>query len=74
MEYNSRTTSKGMGIKFTSLNVYMLVDTLILIVLNALGIRDNVFKLLENLGWVDMLRPIRGFENFTYEFLSSIVF
>jgi len=42
--------------------------------LNVLGIRDNVFKLLGNLGWIEMLRPMRGFENFTYEFLSSIVF
>jgi len=40
--------------------------------LNVLGIRDNVFRLLGNLGW--MLRPMRGFENFTYEFLSSIAF
>jgi hypothetical protein len=30
--------------------------------------------LLGNLGWIDMLRPMRGYENFTYEFLSSIVF
>jgi hypothetical protein len=29
---------------------------------------------LGNLGWIDMLRPMRGYENFTYEFLSSIVF
>jgi len=42
--------------------------------LNVLGIRDNVFKLLGNLGWIEMLRPMRGFENFTYEFLSSIAF
>jgi len=33
-----------------------------------------VFKLLGNLGWIEMLRPMRGFENFTYEFLSSIAF
>jgi len=33
-----------------------------------------VIRLLNRLGWVDMLRPIRGFENFTYEFLSSIDF
>jgi len=37
--------------------------------LNVLGIRDNVFDLLGRLGWVDMLRPMRGYENFTYEFL-----
>ena len=42
--------------------------------LNVLGIRDNVFRLLGNLGWVDMLRPVRGFKNFTYEFLSSIAY
>ena len=42
--------------------------------LNKLGIRDNVFRLLNNLGWVEMLRPVKGFENFTYEFLSSIAF
>jgi len=42
--------------------------------LNVLGIRDNVFKLLGNLGWIEMLRPMRGFENLTYEFLSSIAF
>jgi len=42
--------------------------------LNVLEIRDNVFKLLGNLGWIDMLRPMRELENFTYEFLSSIAF
>ncbi|KEH17423.1 hypothetical protein MTR_0016s0150 [Medicago truncatula] len=42
--------------------------------LNKLGIKDNVFNLLERLGCVDMLRPMRGYENFTYEFLSSIDF
>jgi hypothetical protein len=26
------------------------------------------------LGWGEMLRPMRGYENFTYEFLSSIQF
>jgi len=30
--------------------------------------------LFSNLGWVEMLRPMKGFENFTYEFLSSIAF
>jgi len=30
--------------------------------------------LLNRLGWVDLLRPMKGYENFTYEFLSSIVF
>jgi len=38
-----------------------------------LGIRDNMYMLLNRLGWVDLLRPMKGFENFTYEFLSSIV-
>jgi hypothetical protein len=42
--------------------------------MNVLGIRDDVYKLLGNLGWIDMLRPMRGYDNFTYEFLSSIVF
>jgi len=42
--------------------------------MGRLGIKDNVIKLLDRLGWVDMLRPRRGFENFTYEFLSSIDF
>jgi len=40
--------------------------------MNKLGIRDNAFRLLSNLGWVEMLRRMKGFENFTYEFLSSI--
>jgi len=45
--------------------------------LKKLGIRESVFKLLNRLGWVDMLQPIqptRGFEYFTYEFISSISF
>jgi len=42
--------------------------------MDKLGIRDNVFRLLNNLGCVEMLRPMKGFENFTYEFLSSIAF
>ena len=33
-----------------------------------------MFKLLNKLGLVDLLRPMRGFKNFTYEFLSSISF
>ena len=41
--------------------------------MNKLGIRDNANRLLSNLGWVEMLRPMKGFENFTYEFLCSIV-
>jgi len=39
-----------------------------------LGISDSVFKLLNRLGLVDLLRPMRGFQNFTYECLSSISF
>jgi len=39
-----------------------------------LGIRDNVYMLLNMLGWVELLRPMKGYENVTYEFLSSIVF
>jgi len=42
--------------------------------MNKLGIRDNAYRLLSNLGWVEMLRPMKGFENFTYELLSSIAF
>jgi len=41
--------------------------------MNILESRDNVVRLLTKLGWVEMFRPIKGFENFTYEFLSSIV-
>jgi len=36
--------------------------------MNRLGIRDNVNVLLNRLGWGDMMRPMRGYENFTYEF------
>jgi len=39
-----------------------------------LGIRDNVVRLLNTLGWVEVLIPMRGFENFTYKFLSSLSF
>jgi hypothetical protein len=42
--------------------------------MNTLGIRDNAFELLNRLGWGEMLSPMRGYENFTYEFLSSIQF
>jgi len=42
--------------------------------MKKLGIRDNAYRLLSNLGWVEMLRSMKGFENFTYEFLSSIAF
>jgi len=37
-------------------------------------IEDYVKKLLNNLGLVKMLRPMWGFENFTYEFLNSLSF
>jgi len=43
-------------------------------VMNTLGIRDNVVRLLNTLGWFEMLRPRERFENFTYEFLSSLSF
>jgi len=33
-----------------------------------------VVRLLNKLEWVEMLRPMKGFENFTYEFLTSIAF
>jgi len=39
-----------------------------------LGFRDNLYMMLNRLGWVDLLRPMKGYENFTYEFLSFIVF
>jgi len=39
--------------------------------MNRLGIEEHVIRLLNNLGLVEMLKPMRGFENFTYEFLSS---
>jgi len=42
--------------------------------MNTLGIREYVIRLLNNLGLVEMLRPMQGFENFTYEFLSSLSF
>ncbi|XP_039686068.1 uncharacterized protein [Medicago truncatula] len=40
----------------------------------TLGLSDNVFKFLRRLGWVAMLRPMWGYESFTYKFLSSNVF
>jgi hypothetical protein len=33
-----------------------------------------VYGLLNRLVWGEMIRPMRGYENFTYEFLSSIEF
>ncbi len=42
--------------------------------MEKLGIRDSVFKLMNKLGWVELLQPMRGFVNFIYEFLSSISF
>jgi len=40
--------------------------------MDRLAIEEHVIRLLNNLGLVEMLKPIRGFENFTHEFLSSI--
>jgi hypothetical protein len=40
----------------------------------SLGIRENVVRLFETIGWSDLMRPRWGYENFTYEFLSSLVF
>lgn len=42
--------------------------------MNWLGIKDDVVRLLDRLGWTDMMKPTRGYKNFTYEFLSSIEF
>jgi hypothetical protein len=42
--------------------------------LNVLGLRDDVYRMIGRLGWTDLLEPMRGYENFIYEFLSSIVF
>ena len=42
--------------------------------MNRLRIEEHVIRLLNNLGLVEMLKPMRGFENFTYQFLSSISF
>jgi hypothetical protein len=39
-----------------------------------LELRDDVYRLIGRLGWTDMLEPMRDYENFTYKFLSSIVF
>ena len=33
-----------------------------------------MIRLLDRLGWVKLLRPMKGFENFAYEFLSFIAF
>jgi len=41
--------------------------------MDRLGIEEPVIKLLKNLGLVEMLKPMRGFQNI-YEFLSSISF
>jgi len=35
--------------------------------MDRLGIKKYVIRLLNNLGLVKMLKPMRGFENFTYE-------
>jgi hypothetical protein len=42
--------------------------------LNMLELRNDAYRLIGRLGWTDMLEPMRDYENFTYEFLSSIVF
>jgi len=42
--------------------------------MDRLGIDEHVIRLLNRLGLVEMLKPMRGFENFTYEFLSSLSF
>jgi len=42
--------------------------------MDRLGIEEHVIRLLNNLGLVEMLEPMWGFENFTYEFLSSLSF
>jgi len=42
--------------------------------MDRLGIIDNVIMMLNRLGWVELLRPMKGFENFAYEFLSFIAF
>jgi hypothetical protein len=42
--------------------------------MNTLGIKDDMVRILNNLGLVQLLRPMRGFENFTYEFFSSLSF
>lgn len=42
--------------------------------LDVLELFDDVSRLIGKLGWTDLLKPMRGYENFTYEFLSSIVF
>ena len=42
--------------------------------MDRLGIEEDVIRLLKNLGLVEMLKPMRGFENLTYEFLSFISF
>jgi len=42
--------------------------------MDRLGIEEHVIRLLNRLGLVEMLKPMRGFENSTYEFLSSISF
>jgi len=63
--------NNGVGINLSFLNLCILVGTRITNMIR-LGIRDNVYMLLNRLGWVDLLRPMKDFENFTYEFLISI--
>ena len=42
--------------------------------LDMLELFDDVSRLIGKLGWTELLTPMRGYENFTYEFLSSIDF
>jgi len=42
--------------------------------MDKLGIKNYVHRLLGNLGLIEMLKPMWGFENFTYQFLSSLSF
>ena len=42
--------------------------------LNMLELSADVYRLIGRLGWTDLLKPMRVYENFTYEFLNSIIF
>jgi len=42
--------------------------------MDRVGIYEHVIRLLNRLRLEEMLKPVRGFENFTYEFLSSHFF
>ena len=56
---NSKMSNNAIGIKLVSRPI------------SACRYPDSKYY---NLGWVKMLRPVPGFENFTYEFLSSFSF